>query len=299
MNLQPDPRGFPQSPSATLVPLRVHFEPRVPDDQLLAQARSAIALPLPRLAEVPPHGDTLVIAGGGPSLAGNIAEIGRLVRGRAKLLAVNEVSHFLASHGIEPWAAIHLGPVELTTGCIGRPQPALHYYLASICPPSAFARLAAAGAPTTLWHPFTGTPGVDELLARAGGPVIAGGFSCGLRAIGLGRCLGFRRFEIFGLDSSSDRIELHSYSSVSDGVEEYRGLVQFDGGWFDTTPELVGQAQDFVQIYRDIADAGGTITVHGRGLLPQIVGYLKSGKVPPPILLPGVGAEAVAQALKF
>lgn len=281
-----------------LAPLRIVFQPRIPDPLLLLQARAALALPLPRLQAAPGiRPEPLIIAGGGPSLVTSLGEIAKMTAAGAKLIAVNEVPRFLFDRGLVPWAAIHLGPIELTVRCIGRPVPGTRYFIASICPVEAFA--AAAEADAVMWHAASGNPDVDALLAAEGYPLIGGGETAGLRAIGMGWLMGFRHFHLVGVDSSIDLDRLHSYASVSDGVEEYRIRLRCGNRLFETIPELAGQVQDFIDVYRDITGRGGTITVHGDGLLPLVWRALDRGDEPPPRLVPGQGPEVVMHALRF
>ncbi len=282
----------------SFVPLRIVFQPRIPDPLLLLQARAALALPLPRLAAE--HGirpEPLIIAGGGPSLAALLEEIAKMAAAGAKVIAVNEVPRFMFDRGLVPWAAIHLGPIELTVHCIGQPVPGTRYFIASICPVEAFA--AAAKADAVMWHAASGNPDVDALLATEGYPIVGGGQTAALRAIGVGWLLGFRHFHLVGVDSSTDLDRLHSYASVSDGVEEHRIQLRCGARLFETIPELAGQVQDFIDVYRDITNRGGTITVHGAGLLPMVWRALNRGDEPPPRLVPGQGPEVVMPALRF
>ena len=281
-----------------LVPLKINFRPRISDSLLLRQARAALAVPLPRLQaakEIRP--EPLVVAGGGPSLTESMDELAKLTEAGARVIAANEVPRFLSDRGLAPWAAIQMGPVELTVRCIGRPVPGTRYFIASICPPEAFA--AVAGVDALMWHAASGNPDVDALLAAEGYPIVGGGQTVALRAIGVGWLLGFRHFHLVGVDSSIDLDRLHSYVSVSDGVEEYRIKISCRNLLFETTPELAGQVQDFIDVYRDITGRGGTITVHGDGLLPLVWRALDRGNEPPPRLVRGQGPEVVMHALRF
>lgn len=281
-----------------LSPLRIAYRPRIPDQMLLLQARAALALPVSRLqAASAVRAESLVIAGGGPSLVASLDKLMEMAAAGAKVIATNEVPHFLAAHGIVPWAAIHLGPVELTVRCIGRPVPGTRYFIASICPIQAFA--AVSNSDAIMWHAFSDNPDVDALLAAEGHPLARGGQTATLRAIGVGWILGFRHFHLVGADSSTDIDLLHPYPSVSDGVEEYRIQLRCGERLFETIPELAGQVQDFIEVYRDITSRGGTITVHGDGLLPLVWRALDRGDEPPPRLVPGQGPEVVMHALRF
>ncbi|WP_370153370.1 6-hydroxymethylpterin diphosphokinase MptE-like protein [Ferrovibrio sp.] len=282
-----------------LAPLRIRFEPRIPDAQLTAQLAAALQRRIPRLQPAPARPEPLLICGGGPSLARDLGQIAALAAAGARILAINEVPEYLRRQGIHPWAAIHLGPVELTTACIGTPIPGVTYFVASICPASSFDRLEQDGARTVMWHPETGTPEADALLAREDSPTISGGFTAGLRALGVGWQIGFRQFHLFGLDSSTRLNGLHIYSSVSDGVEEHRMPVFCDGDWHDTIPELAGQTQEFIPLFATFRARGAGISVHGDGLLPAVAAHLTGGRTAPERLVASSGPHATVAALRF
>lgn len=187
--------------------------------------------------------------------------------------------------------------MELTTRCIATALPGVVYHIASICPPSAFA--AVDPSQTVMWHGGTGDTQADAMMAADAPPVIHGGQTVGLRAIELGWQLGFRRFHLFGFDSSTDIACLHPYESVSDGVEEVRIQLQCLGRLFETTPEFAGQAQEFIPLYQNICARGGEIHVHGDGLLPLIWREIDQGRSAPPRLVLGPDAPLEVHALQF
>jgi hypothetical protein len=265
-----------------LIPLQVDIRDARPDDELVANIRAAMALGLPRLSAAPPESRRVALVGGGPSLRSSLGAVARLKAEGAAVFSVNEVGAFLTSNGISPDASVHVGPVEYTTRCIGMPIRGVRYYIASICPPSSFGALA--GHDVTVWHAETLSGAVNAVLRADGGPLIGGGHTVGLRAIAMCWALGYRRFDLFGYDSSADPGLLHAYESVSDAVSDRRIAVRCGGTWFETAPEFARQALDFEAIWQGCVAAGGEIRVHGSGLLPAIWREVAAGRTAPTLL---------------
>lgn len=97
--------------------------------------------------------------------------------------------------------------------------------------------------------------------------VIGGGSTGASRAIMLAYGLGYRKFQLFGLDSSFDGDAVHAYSQA-----KYANTIDVTCGdeVFKTSPQLLGQAEDFKLLFPDFMQAGCEITVHGKGLLRAI-----------------------------
>lgn len=285
--------------------IEVRYRPPVPGATMLAHLRVNLAGNYAELRPQGPRRELLVLAAGGPSLPKTLEEVAAASKAGAKVLAVNEVPRFLLDHGIRPWAAAHIGPVDLTMRSIGEPVEGLHYYLASICPPGAFERVA--GHEIVLWHPQV--KGLEAKMRAAGADpaagFIGGGHTVTLRCLELAATLGFRRIAFHGGDSSF-RERFHAYASVADAVDIEACSVECAGREFTATAELVGQAIAFPAIRQRLARRGVTIEVMGEGLLPHLTRTAdETGTVPPVRLLGGKAAietrhnRAVIEAQMF
>ncbi len=276
---------------ASLVPLVVRHRPRVSAERLLEYVRASLASGLPRVARRPPRPELLIVAGGGPSLADTFDLLARQAADGAAVLAVNEVSHFLVERGLTPWAAALMGPVPHTAASIDPPHAGVRYFMASMCPPDAFAMLD--GHDVRLWHAEADAG--EAALIGAESLIIDGGHTVGLRALMLGHALGFRTFHLHGADSAISAAGFHAYASVSDGGESPTLALCCDGHWYETTPELAGQAQDFPEVYHRLINGGGELRVHGDGLVPRIWRHLAAGRDAPPLFVPrpADGADSV------
>jgi len=79
--------------------------------------------------------------------------------------------------------------------------------------------------------------------------------------------LGHRKMHLFGLDSSYEGDVGHVY-----GQANYQKHVNVTCGdeTFRTSPQLLGQAEDFKMVAPDLISAGCEIMVHGGGLLKAL-----------------------------
>ena len=125
---------------------RFYLSPAVPPDRMLANMRSAIGRGLPQIARCKPHGLTLSIAGGGPSLADTFREM------EGYIAAINGSLAFLLSHEIKENASYACGIMDAGAHIADMivADPRVRYYVASICDRSVFDKLA--GCDVRLWH---------------------------------------------------------------------------------------------------------------------------------------------------
>jgi len=267
--------------------IEVRYSPRVPAETMLAHLLTNLA---GRHAELRPHTprrEPLVLVAGGPSLLETLEDVAAASVAGAKVLAVNEVPQLLMEYGIRPWAAVHVGPDALTLSAMGTPIEGLRYYLASICPPEAFERLAHHNA--VLWHPQV--DGLEAKMRAAGADpaagFIGGGNTVALRCLELAATLGFRRILFHGVDSSFKE-RFHAYASVADEIEIARYRVECAGREFTSTAELVGQALTFPALKEKLARRSITIEIMGDGLLPHLArSAAETGTIPPARLIGG------------
>ncbi len=98
-------------------------------------------------------------------------------------------------------------------------------------------------------------------------PCINGGSAAVTRGIYLAIAMGYRDIHLHGADSSFDGVT-HVNGSI---VNESRTRIRCVGEWFETTPWLMAQAQEFEAIYKPMTEwMGIKITVHGTGLIPSM-----------------------------
>lgn len=266
--------------------IRVRYRSRVPSPTLLSYVAANLERSVPELEREPGRPEILIVAAGGPSLAGTLSDIQVAQAQGARILAVNEVPHLLVRHGIRPWGAIYVGPVDLTLRSIGTPIAGVRYFIGSTCPPDVLVRLQ--GHDAVLWHPEV--DGMIDAMRSVGvcprTGFIGGGRTVALHGLSVGAILGFHTIHLHGGDSSfqsSGRV--HAYSSVSD-AEGYDELAVHAGEQpFATTPELLGQALAFPALRARLAGEGIEVVVHGKGLLPFREARRRANGTEPPIMV--------------
>lgn len=254
----------PEAPAESDKPSTfVRLTPAVAIDKIKDNIRSAIARGLPLATVCKPHSMSLSVAAGGPSLAQSYLYLSGAVA------AVNGSLAWLRGHGVKPHfcgicdAGPHIADmIEVDLG--------VRYYVASSCDPAVFDKLA--GCDVRLWHltpDSTEDPEGVKAIYDAAYPehwhAIGGGCTMGLRWINLGRFLGFRRFNLHGLDSSFVDGATHAYPDRADAKEH----IAFNG--HQTRPNFLAQLYDFFGTLNQIQDDDPTIEVEvfGAGLLPD------------------------------
>ncbi len=278
-------------PSA-LLPLATHISGgagRIDVAETCARVRNAMTRDVPSLAALrdTQKGGTLIICGGGPSIAdiAQLKAIRKLAKRGGKVWAVNKTHDFLLSKGITPWAACLLDPMPWVAGYITKPQKNTIYAIASQCDAGVFEALKRARA--YVWHAGIDVDGCAypvEMLEReyAGRDwlVVPGPTTVGLRSVLVGYALGFRSFHLFGLDSSMREASLHAYAKPkpADAAEGWVTLrTKNNAHTFFTNAHMARQAMDFEEMVEHIGGMMKTgtmqpisITVHGDGLLPAL-----------------------------
>lgn len=244
---------------------RFYLTPAVSAEKMLSNMRAAIALGLPQITECKAHGLTLSVAAGGPSLADTYQDL------TGYIAAVNGSLAFLLDRGVKPGASYCCGVMDagehIADALVADPK--VRYYVASICDPAVFKKLK--GCDVRLWHvtpqSTQDAEGVKALLDETyldNWHAIGGGCTIGLRWINLGLFLGFRKFELHGMDSSFRAGSTHAYPDRADTKDRivYAGR--------ETRPNFLAQLHDFFGVLNRVHRPDHErieINVHGDGLL--------------------------------
>lgn len=180
--------------------------PAVALDQRYAHMRSAIKRPLPRLQRQPmDDSKTLSIACYGPSMRETWSAL------RHPMISMSGATKFLVERGITPDYHIDMDPRQNKVMTSLPPVPGVTYLVASVCCPEYFDALADSRV--LLWHTVSSNWEQDLKWVSVEDfdtLVVSTGSTIGMAAIQLGGLLGFRRFEIHGMDGSFAGSERHA-----------------------------------------------------------------------------------------
>jgi SAM-dependent methyltransferase len=213
----------------------------------------------------------VAILGGGPSLADFEAEIRAQHAAGVKLVTLNGAYHWARERGLWPVNQMVVDARPFNARFTHPPDPACLYFIASQCHPSVLEGLPRDR--TYLYHTMSAL--VTDLLDAQYGPggyhVIPGGSSVLLRAIPLFRLLGYRKFHLYGCDSSLRDGAHHAYAQTENDAGLVLPVTCNPGGRiFHAHPWMVAQAQEFLDLVRKIGDVV-ELAVHGDGLLAYLL----------------------------
>lgn len=194
-------------PLSPLVTSDLMHTPQIGD--ALDNARANCALGLDQITPCSQHERTLMICAGGPSLADYVDKI-RDDRETtdSSIIAINDTYDYLAEHDIpvDYFAMCEIAPWPKEF--LVRAGPGTVYYMCSIAHPTAVARLMDAGLDVRLWHVSATNedsdfrPPYTEIVEGfyPGTIYLGGGEAMSMKAINLGMVLGYRKFEMYGVD---------------------------------------------------------------------------------------------------
>lgn len=242
----------------------------------LPRLRYAAALKIPHLPQLEPHDGKMAVVGAGPSVTQYLDKIKPFKESEFdNLMSVNGTHDWLIKNGITPRihviAEMDLEDVTLALG--GQPNKDVVYYIASYCHQNIFEQLE--GYKRVLWHSFIPPQGYQQAIASFFPHefMIAGGFATFFRSMSIAITLGFRHFDLFGLDSSFDESSHMDGYSIAD--REPKITVWGAGPYgvnlkkFKTQGGLAFQAKEFLEFCK-YNQAGLRLCVHGDGLLRHL-----------------------------
>lgn len=233
--------------------------------------RRARSLKMPHLVQFEPHAGACLIVGAAPSVEGQLSKIKELQAGDCNItMTINAAHEWLISHGVKPnLHVIFEHDVEdIETSLGGKPDKNVTYYVCSHCHKAVFDALA--DHKRVLWHAYCPAQGyqqaIDSLFPKEF--MVAGGYATFFRSLTIGTILGYRHFELFGVDSSfedSSHLSGYAVADVEPQVTVW-GVTSTELKKFKTQGGLAFQANEFMEFCR-VNHSGLRIRVHGDGLL--------------------------------
>ena len=189
-----------------------------------------------RLVASPENKDWLSIACFGPSLKDTWKEIQR------PIMSVSGAHHFLIERGIVPDFHVDCDPRPHKVKFITPPHKDVTYLMASCCDPKTWMILRDCKVKT--WHAFNGQETSDWIAANDPWSItIAGGSTVGLRALHIGGLMGYRKFNIYGMDGCYKDGEFRA--GPSDAPPQTDIKYKIGGRTFETTDLMVNACVEY------------------------------------------------------
>lgn len=231
-----------------------------------AQMAVAIARGFPRLGQTPiDDARSMSVACYGPSLAETWRALTR------PILSMSGATRFLADRGVVPDFHLDMDPRAHKIKHLVPPVPGVHYLMASVCPPETWDVLA--GERVTLWHTYSGKDDdgstTYDWVARhdPGELVIHGGSTIGLTALHVGGVLGYRHFEVHGMDGSFGAEGRHAGPHY--GTKQLDGTTWAAGGVTYRTSKIMANA--VAETINTLRNFPVFCVFHGEGLTQALV----------------------------
>lgn len=202
------------------------------------------------------------IVGYGPSLEETWREIQR------PILSMSGATKFLAERGIIADYHLDMDPREHKVSFISPPVPGVHYLMASVCHPKTWKILA--GQRITLFHTYSG-PETEEWIAEMdpGQGWIHGGSTIGLAAVHVGGVLGYRHFEIHGMDASFKPDRSARHAGPHGGTKQQDGYTWQVGGVVYQTSRIMSNAA--AETINMVENFPVFCVFHGQGLTQALI----------------------------
>lgn len=200
-----------------------------------------------------------VIVGGAPSIKNFIKKLKEYNKDTHTVVALNNSWKWLTDNGVEVDTQVMLDAREENKSFIPPELLNIAKLYASQCHPLVVEKA------TCLWHALI--PDAVDSFPDNNMFWVGSGSSVGIRSIILMWVLGYRKFEIYGYDSSYSDGEGHAYSQVLNDGEKIIEVTCGDRQ-FKTAPWMVTQTEEFLQVMEYLTAEGGEFTIYGEGLLP-------------------------------
>ncbi len=250
--------------------------------ECIPNLRYAASLEMPHLPQLEPHTGKCAIVGAGPSVEHELDQIKAIQASDLNcVMSLNGAHAWLIKNGIKPSIHVIFEPdiEDVRDALGGDPQGGVAYYIASQSAPKIFEQLE--GYHRVLWHAYA--PPMDYQQAVAdyfpGEFMVVGGYATFFRTLTIATILGFRDFELFGIDSSFEASS-HVQGYVIADIEPRINVWGTDPRTnrfkkFTTQGGLAFQAKEFLNFCK-ANQAGLKVRAHGNGLLR----YLHEARYP-------------------
>ena len=211
------------------------------------------------------HDGVAVLIGGGASINGYVNRIKALQNDGATIISMNGSAKWARHNMIEPdWQVIVDAQPDTSQFVDGE----VKQFFASQCDKKTMDK----ATDLTLVH--IGSAEMETLLPeervkKGGYTLLGGGTTVGLAALSVAFCQGYRKFHVFGYDSSYADGASHGYDQPMNRFMPTT-IVKWGGKEFNASVAMKGQAEKFPINAQALKNAGCEIEVYGEGLLQTI-----------------------------
>lgn len=224
------------------------------------------------LPQVQPHDcqeQPIGLIGGGPSLDAFKDEIKARFDDGLKLVSLNGSHDWLLDNGMRPSAHVMVDSRPVNARFVRRWQEKTKYLIASQCHPKVFDTLKEANV--YIWHACLNSVDRARLDEHYLGRyfMTLGGSTVALRALSLLRMLGFKRMEIWGVDSCLMDGKHHAYDMPENDGDK-NAKISVGGEDFICEPWMISQAEEFQGLTKSLGDEL-QLVVHGNGLIAHMI----------------------------
>ncbi len=206
------------------------------------------------------HDRTISIVGYGPSLLHTWKDITH------PIIATSGAYDFLADRMADaPDYYVAIDPRESTLDLLQWPEEETTYLMASVCHPAWWEKLA--GYHVVLWHLINDEHTMEWVAwhhPEGLYSMIGGDSTVGQRAFNVAAALGYRKFNVFGLDFSFEKTR---HAGPHNAERQPELIVPYRGKAYATTPQWQQAAKEML---RFITTCDIEITFHGDGLMQDL-----------------------------
>lgn len=228
-----------------------------------------------------PHDRTLALCGYAPSLHDYLNDLSKETADVATTSGSHDV---LIDYGIIPAYHMEADAHKHKALFMTKPRDDIHYYLASRCHPDCFDNVLAKTKDVHIWHLFHSKEENDEVKKTYPKALfIQGAVSIMGRSMCLGMVLGYRRFNIYGMDcsfpwdESKPPGEQLQHAGKHPNPQDVFRTDPINGTAFYTTLQLITTCDQFITVMRRAH--GCQFTIRGKGMLATKVSLLKSDRI--------------------
>ena len=231
------------------------------DERLARIESNAKRFRVPRMRLHPDNNDTLAVCGFSPSLR----ETWRDADCDA-VMTCSGAHDFLIERGVIPTYHAELDPREHKVSFVRNSHKGTQYFIAAHCHPKMFATLK--NRDVTMYYAFTADDKQrqKEQCARlegVGQGMFYGRSNAGMLAISIGRALGYRKFDLHGMDCCYPDGEI--WAGKHTGTPHGKVTIKVDGREFITSNLMMESTDDFFRSLLVMPNV--TFNIHGDGLL--------------------------------